>query len=431
MQLDYATLSFATMLVNALAGAAFLFLWVGQRTEPSLIRFAGALLLTSMGMLLLGLRAEIPLFASVLGGNLGILHGNVLLLDAVRTFYRRSSSMLAYHAAMVIAALGLVAATYWRDDFTARVVIVTLFYAPVAYRVVYELVRSDRYLSQWEFWSGPRLVVAVLYALHTTLLVARAIYQWHVGGTVGTVLFHPGPVYGLMLIDVLVLSVVLPFGFATLISQKSQRQLDRLARVDALTEIAGRRAFMEQATAELARAGRHGEPVALAMLDLDNFKRINDSHGHHCGDKVLRAVARFLKDHLRLSDCVGRVGGEEFALLLPATEPGNAIEIVERLRAGLSQLAIGCSHQTIRITFSAGLAFYPHSADRLEALLQAADRWLYRAKEEGRNRVRCYLSEANGNPDKVSQSRIGDESQRFTTNRLCGTDGTDSHRVGP
>lgn len=398
--LDYTTLAFATMLVNTLAGAAFVVLWMGQRSEQSLIRFAAAVLSTGAGVALLGLRSEIPLIASVIGGNLGILSGNVFLLDAVRTFYRRPGRIAPYHQAMLVAALGLVVATGVHNDFTLRVVIFTAFYAPVGFLLVFEMIRLDQRLDRLEFWSGPRLTVAGVYALHTTLLIARAAYEWYAGSALGMALFRPGPVSDLTLVDGLALSVVLPFGFATLISQKTQRQLDRLARIDALTEIASRRAFMERATIELSRAKRQAESVALAMLDLDHFKRINDSYGHHCGDEVLRVVAQFFKDNLRVSDCIGRVGGEEFALLLPATHPDKAVEIVQRLQSDLARRQITCGNHRVRITFSAGLAFYPQSADRLEALLQAADRWLYRAKEEGRDRVRCHLPNGYTGPEE-------------------------------
>ncbi|MDA8341738.1 MAG: GGDEF domain-containing protein [Actinomycetota bacterium] len=152
------------------------------------------------------------------------------------------------------------------------------------------------------------------------------------------------------------------------------------SRTDALTGLANRRTLTERLALELARAGRSGRPLALAMVDLDHFKSSNDAHGHVAGDTVLRTVAAVLASHVRAQDLAARYGGEEFCLLLPETGERGATAVLESLRAAVAATTEGA------VTFSAGVAVW----DRLEEgrdLVARADAALYRAKQEGRDRV--------------------------------------------
>lgn len=154
---------------------------------------------------------------------------------------------------------------------------------------------------------------------------------------------------------------------------------------DALTGLANRRAADERVVAECARAHRSGEPLSVLMLDLDYFKRINDSHGHAAGDVVLVAVAQVLREELRGIDLAARYGGEEFLAVLPATGARGALDVAERLRtriAGLRMDYEGCEQ---RVTTSVGVATLAAS-EIAAALLERADAALYAAKAAGRNR---------------------------------------------
>lgn len=158
-------------------------------------------------------------------------------------------------------------------------------------------------------------------------------------------------------------------------------QLDRDASTDALTGIANRRVFDERLGAELARAGRYGRDLSLALFDLDHFKQVNDVHGHPAGDRVLADFARILAAHARHDDLVARVGGEEFAWLMPETDRDGALAAAERVRLAVQQQRPG---DVGPITTSAGVV----TAEALstpEALLGQADRALYEAKASGRN----------------------------------------------
>lgn len=171
-----------------------------------------------------------------------------------------------------------------------------------------------------------------------------------------------------------------------------RRQLEEAARVQAhtddLTGLPNRRRFFELAEREIVRAQRYDEPLAVVMLDLDHFKEVNDSHGHAAGDQVLRAVADACRDVLRTSDVVGRLGGEEFAILLPATSLDGARQFAERLRSAIAACRIGLPGAEISLTATLGVAARVPGEDlTLDELLARADAALYRGKAAGRNRV--------------------------------------------
>lgn len=164
--------------------------------------------------------------------------------------------------------------------------------------------------------------------------------------------------------------------------------LRELASKDFLTNISNRREFFHLAGRELSRARREAVPLSLLMLDIDHFKRINDTYGHSNGDIVLRDLAGLTREHLREFDIFARVGGEEFAILLPNSPAQQAIETAERLRKliGRTPFILG-SGQRISFTVSIGHAQWDGSSD-LDALIEKADSALYTAKRDGRNRCR-------------------------------------------
>jgi len=166
-----------------------------------------------------------------------------------------------------------------------------------------------------------------------------------------------------------------------------RRQLAALANVDALTGLPNRRHTAQQAEAALELSRRLGEPLTIALIDLDHFKTINDRSGHAGGDQVLKEFARVARETLRVSDTFGRWGGEEFLVAMPGATLDVALAVVERLRTVALTIAVpGCGD--VRVSMSAGLAVNESQTHTLEALLARADIALYRAKHDGRNIVR-------------------------------------------
>jgi diguanylate cyclase (GGDEF)-like protein len=166
------------------------------------------------------------------------------------------------------------------------------------------------------------------------------------------------------------------------------RSYEHMAQTDYLTGLANRRHFMQQAETELARTLRYGGALSLLMLDLDSFKQINDNHGHRTGDKVLQTFSRLCRSTLREVDLIGRLGGEEFVVMLPETGIREAIEVAERLRKITEDVPVLLEdRQPLRFTVSIGIATLNEQYAHMDTLLQKADQSLYQAKAMGRNRI--------------------------------------------
>jgi len=162
--------------------------------------------------------------------------------------------------------------------------------------------------------------------------------------------------------------------------------LAALARRDPLTGLANRRALEEALAREVGRAARDGAPLAVVALDVDHFKRVNDAHGHAAGDAVLAAVAARAAEALRAGDLLARIGGEEFAALLPGATLEAAAEVAERVRARIGAAPVPAGEARLAVTVSAGVAALAPAEDGA-ALLARADARLYAAKRAGRDRV--------------------------------------------
>jgi diguanylate cyclase (GGDEF)-like protein len=164
-------------------------------------------------------------------------------------------------------------------------------------------------------------------------------------------------------------------------------QMSRLAKTDQLTGLINRHGYEEIVAREMSSAKRYGRPLSMAIVDIDHFKRINDTYGHVVGDKVLKAVAETALKLLRECDYCFRFGGEEFVALMPQTSLDAAMAALERLRQGIEASEFYLYGHNVKLTVSAGVVSYTGGDERQERLLQEADQAMYAAKEGGRNRV--------------------------------------------
>jgi len=176
-------------------------------------------------------------------------------------------------------------------------------------------------------------------------------------------------------------------------------QLLAQSRIDTKTGLLNASTWEREATAEIARAVRTGIPLALALVDIDHFKSVNDTHGHLVGDKALRAVTDALRSQLRGYDLAGRFGGEEFAILLPHARETDALNVAERLRVHIASLSIPIrdndeSGPYVKVTISVGVAALDSASRELNDMLAAADAALYHAKETGRNKTHVVTASA-------------------------------------
>ena len=163
------------------------------------------------------------------------------------------------------------------------------------------------------------------------------------------------------------------------------RRLESLIFEDSLTGLANRRYILTQLASQVSGARRHGRPLSVAIVDIDHFKPVNDRHGHQAGDKVLVAVARAHAEHLRAEDFLGRLGGEEFLVVLPDTDAAAAARVTDKLRCEAALAGVEHEGERIGVTVSIGVATWEDEAP--EELLRRADRALYDAKAAGRDRA--------------------------------------------
>ena len=192
---------------------------------------------------------------------------------------------------------------------------------------------------------------------------------------------------GLAMLALLVLAAITALR-ANARADKATAELRRIATTDVLTGLWNRRHLLERLEAETGRSHRNGRPLCVAILDVDHFKRVNDLHGHPAGDEVLRVLARLVRDAVRLSDVVARMGGEEFAILMPETDQGQARLVCERVREIVARKPIRLpSGVALTVTLSTGIAVMA-GEEGSDRLISRADAALYDAKAEGRNCVK-------------------------------------------
>ncbi len=180
----------------------------------------------------------------------------------------------------------------------------------------------------------------------------------------------------------------------------SEMELRRVASTDQLTNVLSRRGWLEEAKREIHRAIRYDRPISVAIFDLDRFKSINDTYGHPAGDKVLVSFSDLCTNTIRQMDCFGRIGGEEFALLMPETTPEDAYTLAERLREAYAETPFDLG-DVVHGTVSIGIATLGHGATDIYGVLDKADKAMYAAKNSGRNKTVIFDDEAAANKTKT------------------------------
>ena len=196
---------------------------------------------------------------------------------------------------------------------------------------------------------------------------------------------------GTTLLCTLLVTPLVAFGFLRLVFalEQARRQLDVLATTDDLTGLHNRRHFMSVIEAEWDRAKRYGSTASLLLIDVDHFKLVNDTHGHLCGDELLRRIAAATAELLRQPDVLARFGGEEFMVFLPHTDTLGAVDVAERIRERIKAMVLDWQGRQVTASVSIGVAPMRTEMPSLDFLLHEADTALYTAKADGRDRVRA------------------------------------------
>jgi diguanylate cyclase (GGDEF)-like protein len=277
-------------------------------------------------------------------------------------------------------ALGLLAflVAYFNDDPSWRVAVSSVVLAG------FYLSGAAALARKWAHATMLRRFLAITVALLALVIGARGVmavllpegWGWLSGPLVQ--MLASGAFYLLML--------VAAFGYLLLSREQVQQELARLAVVDALTDVPNRRGFFNTLAPWMALARRPGLPTSLIVFDFDHFKRVNDGYGHSVGDTVLRAIVDVCKQQLRDSDQIGRLGGAEFAILLPRTNLAEAAMVAERMREAIAANPVKSERAVINLTASLGVTTI-RADDSSVSLFKRADEALQKAKRAGRNTV--------------------------------------------
>ncbi|MBW8311104.1 MAG: GGDEF domain-containing protein [Rhizobium sp.] len=348
--------------------------------RPAVTPWIAATLLQPVGFVLLTQRDVLPPWLTIVVANALIALAFAAYALALRRFYQlpARAGLLSLMVALAVAT-----SAWWglvQPDLTQRLIAISLVLAwMLGYSAWTIYRRSDARGPIRQVAGGAFLASALIMAYRSVVLV-----------------YDPGQVTGVFQLTHVqlltyalgsILPVVATLGFLLLCTERSQRELERAARVDYLTGVYNRRAIEELGTRAIAAARRHGMSLAALVVDIDHFKRINDELGHAAGDHALvRAVER-IRDELRSEDLLGRLGGEEFIVLMPSTDSGSAVAAAERIREAFSAQPLVLGEQRRPVTLSIGVAVLAPADRQFSQLLQRADRAMYAAKKAGRDLV--------------------------------------------
>lgn len=386
MLLDNKTLLFSLMLISGLLALS---LGVVSRKGESdgVRRWAVALALEAVAWLLVMARGHIPDFYSILAANVLLVTAQSVKLAAIHAYRRLEFPRFACLAPILASIALLLWLSY--DDVQLRMGMCSLIFAAQFFlllRALWDDTDSRSGKAWWLIFGATALMLPMLVLRGLASLTGALEFVTTPQSPVAPNALQLGIFVGLTTLNLLG-----AMGFILMIKERGDREIRKLAMTDSLTHVLNRRAFLEQAEKHIAAAVRYRLPLSLLMIDIDHFKRINDTHGHPAGDQVLVTLTDKIGALLRKEDLVARYGGEEFCVLLPGTGEAGALALAEKLRQAVEALSIELKNQRLFVTISIGLAVCDADCrgcySDFNAMLQDADRALYLAKQKGRNKV--------------------------------------------
>ena len=360
----------------AVAGALLLLSWLLHRSPTALALWGVAFAMGAIATVLIAARGNIADVWSIVAANTVLAGAYGLMWSGARKFESRKLSATAAAAGVAVWLLACTIPSFYATP-AARAALMAAIGMSYTLLTVRELWRSrgDGLLSRWP--------IIALLTLHAATLPTRIplVAAWAGAEPIQTNLLT------FVLFESILLSMAGAYLFGSLVKERVASVYKQAASVDPLTGVANRRAYLQQGTRMVLRASADRNPIGLLLFDLDGFKGINDAHGHAVGDRVLTTFCQTAIAQLRPNDLFARMGGEEFACLLPDVTAQDAMAIAERVRLAFEATVHTIGEQGFGATVSVGVAFAAAERSDLPSLLVSADRALYRAKREGRNRV--------------------------------------------
>lgn len=338
--------------------------WLGMLLQPA-------------GFVLIALRGELPPAISVVLANMMIAAALACFGIAMRTF--TGVRQRRFYALALIIGAGFFAA-YYAADLLARIISLSFLHALLLSFCARAIYRQELKITRVSH------VLASLFVIGALSMLARAVFHIVSQDPIMDIFAMRWPTilsYGMGGL----LPIVGTIGFLLMCTERSQKDLERMASEDPLTGAYNRRALAEFGRREIARARRHGTPLSVILIDIDFFKKINDELGHAAGDLALIETVGRLRNKIRNEDYLGRMGGEEFLILLPDSNLQQAHVLAERIQHDFASQPMALGEQCRSITLSGGITLLSASDHIFDDMLRRADDAMYTAKLLGRNRM--------------------------------------------
>lgn len=336
------------------------------------------LLIQPFSFVLFSLKGHVPDWLSIIVGNTLLVVAFAHVAQALRIYNRKPPLNLLMLALCGITVIGEILLTYVWPSLNGRIMLVSLVLS------VQAGIGSDALYRGRQRITRPEHMVAIMLLVGIFIMMARALYVSE-SGLFELTMFSP--MQGIVFTYGSLLPVIATSGFLLMCGERLNEDLSRLATIDSLTGVYNRRTMTELANKAIAASKRHGRALSLLILDIDRFKRINDEFGHEAGDLALRRVVEIMREVLRESDLIARLGGEEFVAILPDSNESSAQILAERLREKLASSDFSISGWPVPLRASIGVGSLGPAISDLETLLRETDRAMYAAKRGGRNRV--------------------------------------------
>ena len=380
MNLDVNTLFLVTIYVEAILGLLLLFAWVQNTAITAVAWWGFAHLLRAASVVLFGLYGSVPDIVSIDIANAMLFTAFALTWNGARVFdHLKPQPLLLFAGAalwLVLCRTPLVA-----GSFNMRVLISSGIITAYTWATAYEFWRgrSEALVSRWP-------AIFMLFA-HGALYLLRTPFGAMLPWSPTSNEVFESVWLTVLSFEALLFTISIAFILLAMAKERTEHRHKTAALVDPLTGVANRRAFLQDGEAQLKRQAADPRPIAVMLLDLDNFKSINDRFGHAVGDRVLEVFAEVASRSMRRMDLFGRLGGEEFAAMLFDVGRDRALAVAEEIRTGFAAATGEVDGRQVVATVSIGVVISHDAVLDLSALLAQADHALYRAKDNGRNRV--------------------------------------------
>jgi diguanylate cyclase (GGDEF)-like protein len=397
MSLDLSTLFVIAVFTAAVGGVLLLLSWLQNRNIRALAYWAAAFMVAAVGVALISARGDIPDVWSIVVGNAIIAGGYGIMWGGVRNFEGHEASVPLMLAGTLI---WLLACQF--EPFYAL--------PPARIALMSAIVTAYSVLCAWEFWQGrseglmSRLPIIALFLVHAAVFILRIPLAGTLSMSMDSTEAHPD-LWTFIIFEALFFAVCSSYLLGGMARERVALWYKRASLVDPLTGASNRRAFFGRGEKLLHRTVFDRRPAVLLVLDLDNFKSINDTFGHHVGDRVLTTFCTIATAALRPDDLFGRLGGEEFGALLPRTSLKEVLTVAERIRAGFEAMVVEAGASRLSTTVSIGVAVTTDPTRHLVDLINEADQALYRAKANGRNRIEHLQGEPESPTERMQMAR--------------------------